>query len=405
VSRADSPLRERVIFNVGARRSGTLWLQRIVTAHPAVAAIPSESHLISHGIAPLFELFQHSVRSSPQVGSTYVDRDTLLDRTRDLCDAVFAEHLDPGARLIAERTPLHVLHLDLISELYPDARVIHIIRDGRDVARSIAAQDWGPETIAGAAREWGDSILSARRAGIPVERYREVRYERLAAAPEAEIPTLFEWLGLDLPAATLDQILAETRQRENVDPSSPTVGTGKWREAFTAAELDAFMENAGELLIDLGYEPEAAPGRPRRGPDGHRRGRLGRMGRRLRRAPAPSGASDLVVERLLASLRRPEDLVGRLAPDARVRIVTAAGDEQARGDAAHRLLRRALSDDPAFSGRQVRGDVFPAIPTVGVFLSYELDDGVHADRALFLTLEREQVTGVGLYAPPLGAPR
>src|SRR4051794_19181933 len=67
MSRADSPLRGRMIFNVGARRSGTFWLQRIVAAHPGVSAVPSETHLFSDGIAPLFSRLQHSVRSSTKV--------------------------------------------------------------------------------------------------------------------------------------------------------------------------------------------------------------------------------------------------------------------------------------------------------------------------------------------------
>src|SRR5947208_2188830 len=154
MSRAESPLRGRMIFVVGARRSGTRWLQRILAAHPHVAWVPSESHLFSHGIAPLFELFQHSLRSSTTTGRVYVERAVALDGARDLCDAVLGGFLDPGAERLVERTPLHVLHLDLISGIYPDAQVVHIIRDGRDVALSVAAQNWGPSGIKDAAAEW-----------------------------------------------------------------------------------------------------------------------------------------------------------------------------------------------------------------------------------------------------------
>src|SRR5213076_1354071 len=75
VSRAESPLRGRMIFNVGSRRSGTFWLQRIVTAHPEVSAVGSETHLFSHGIAPLAERFHHAALGSGQVGSTFIERD------------------------------------------------------------------------------------------------------------------------------------------------------------------------------------------------------------------------------------------------------------------------------------------------------------------------------------------
>src|SRR5690242_16990370 len=104
----ESPLFERMIFNVGARRSGTFWLQRIVTAHPDVAEIPSETSLFSHGIAPLMDRFHHGARSSPQVGVIYAPRDTLRDAIRLFTDTVLAPYLTDHATHLAERTALHV---------------------------------------------------------------------------------------------------------------------------------------------------------------------------------------------------------------------------------------------------------------------------------------------------------
>src|SRR5688572_307205 len=101
----DSPLHERMIFIVGAQRSGTFWLQRIVTAHSAISAIPSETALFSDGIAPLFERFQHAASDSPQLGAVYVEREKLIAAARRFCDSVLADHLKPGARFLSERTP------------------------------------------------------------------------------------------------------------------------------------------------------------------------------------------------------------------------------------------------------------------------------------------------------------
>lgn len=111
-----------MIFNVGARRSDTYWLQRIVTALPSVGSVPSETHLLSHGIAPLLERFQHDNREAPSVGLVYADRQRLIDAIRNLCDEVFSEFMDQGQQRVAERTPLHVFHLGLIFEIYPDAK-------------------------------------------------------------------------------------------------------------------------------------------------------------------------------------------------------------------------------------------------------------------------------------------
>ena len=164
MSRADSPLLGRVIFNVGSRRSGTYWLQRVVAAHPLVDPVPPETHLFSHGIAVLFDRVQHRDRDSLDVGAVWADRDNLLDATRDLCDRLLGPYAADASHRVAERTPVHAFHLQLIAEIYPDARVVHIIRDGRDVARSIDGRPWGPDTIGGAAAVWRSAVLAARAA-------------------------------------------------------------------------------------------------------------------------------------------------------------------------------------------------------------------------------------------------
>lgn len=280
---AESPLRDRMIFNVGARRSGTFWLQRIVTAHPTVGSVPSETHLLSHGIAPLFERFQHDDPHSTEVGVVYANRETLLRRVRALCDDVFLEFLGDGQTRVAERTPLHVFHLNLIAEIYPDARFVHIIRDGRDVARSIAAQNWGAAEVAGAAREWRDAIISGRDAGLPPERYREVRYEDMLEQPEREIALLYGWLGLPNSASDLEYPLAEAARAENVDAKGVGgIASQKWRQAFDARDLASFNEVAGDLLSELGY-PRASPGEVRRARP---------LGSRLKRALRVRRAND-----------------------------------------------------------------------------------------------------------------
>ncbi|MDQ3758697.1 MAG: sulfotransferase [Actinomycetota bacterium] len=253
-SLADSPLHESVIFNLGSRRSGTYWLQRIVTAHPSVGSVPSETHLISHGIAPLLERFHQGERDSTLVGSVYCERERLIRALRHLCDEVFGQFLEHGQRRLAERTPLHVFHLGLISEIYPDARCVHIIRDGRDVARSIAAQDWGPNTVADAAREWRDAVSAGRSAGLGPDRYLEVRYEALLSDPESQIAGLYEWLGLPTSPADLSYPLAASRRPENVDRFGVGgIAVGKWRSSFRRGDLAAFMDVAGDLLAELGY--------------------------------------------------------------------------------------------------------------------------------------------------------
>jgi hypothetical protein len=206
------------------------------------------------------ERFQHTDPESTEVGRVYIPREDLIASMRALCDLAFGQFQAEGQSHVAERTPLHAFHLELINEIYPDAQFVHIIRDGRDVARSIAAQDWGPQTIADAAKEWRDAVTSARAAGLPPERYREVRYEALLADPETEIAALYEWLGLPTSSAELAQAVAESARPENVDRFGiGGVASEKWRSAFTDADLAAFTAVAGDLIDELGYSPTPKP--------------------------------------------------------------------------------------------------------------------------------------------------
>jgi hypothetical protein len=390
-----------MIFVVGARRSGTLWLQRILGAHPHVASVPSESHLFSHGIAPLFELFQHSLRSSTTTGRVYVERGVALDGARDLCDAVFGGFLDPGTDRLVERTPLHVLHLDLISEIYPDAQVVHIVRDGRDVALSVAAQNWGPSGIKDAAAEWRSSIRAAREAGLPESSYRETRYEALLQDPGAAIVELYSWLGLPADDETVRAAVAESQVATNLGSNPSGTGVAKWRDAYSASDLAAFEQVAGDLLDELGY-PRQAPREPRVARDGDVRGRPGlltafarRVARRARRSDR--GYEQPLVDEAVGAIR--ESDIDRLrtlmAGNALVRIVAPAGTRSGRGDKGLELVSDALSGVP-LGGRQVRGDAFPGAPYAGVVLGFEDGEG-GAHVVLFLRVRDAHVSDLIVY--------
>lgn len=251
LGRERSPLKGKMVFSFGSRRSGTWWLQRIITAHPAVAAVPSESFFFTAAIAPLFEAFQHEDPQALSTGRIYAERALLLDTTRDFCDRIFAQFADRRTERIAERTPWHVRHLELMNELYPDAYYVHIVRDGRDVARSLMAMDWFSGTLAEAAAEWRESVLAARDAPRP-GRYFEVRYEDLAAEPERLIPELYAFLELDATQTIMDAAMAEAHKALNTDASTG-VGSEKWRTLLSADEQAVVVETARDALADYGY--------------------------------------------------------------------------------------------------------------------------------------------------------
>lgn len=211
--------------------------------------------------------------------------------------AMYAQHR--GKTRYGDKTPFYVLHLALLAEIFPEARFVHVIRDGRDVALSYLDVDWGPETLEEAAVLWKRAVRRGRAAGerIGAGRYREIRYEQLVAEPEATVRQLCDFLDLRFEPAMLryyeraNEIaapMARPQARQGLY-RPPTKGMRDWRSQMAEDDVARFELLAGDVLGELGYEL----GAPRVGPRlrletkarwlGVQAGRVAHRGDRLRK--------------------------------------------------------------------------------------------------------------------------
>lgn len=409
-----------MVFVVGVRRSGTNLLGRIIGAHPDAYLIPGETYLFLHGVAPLGNLVQHGLAGSAQTGSLFVDRGDYLDAVRDLCDRLFSsamQTLDAPVALLVERTPDHLRVLDLIGAVYPDAAVVHIIRDGRDVARSLVNQGWGPQAYEEAAEEWRSGIEQARAAAPTLGRYLEVRYEDLVEDPEQGVRVVYQHLGLSEDTAVVQRALAEAAVPFNVDLMAKQVRGERGPATLTPSALRSVEGVAGSLLEELGYTPLSTPGprardhamASRRG-DGSRARQLlaglpwkrYRDQRVLNRAiVARFDATLALVDALLSdfSAGRVEGLHQHFGPMARIRVVAETGTWDGRGPEAVARLSAQWSRDPALAGRQVRGDVHPGVPSFTVVTSWRTAEGIH-HRTMVLTRFADRIGELTWYVGP-----
>jgi hypothetical protein len=399
-----------LVFVVGARRSGTNFLQRVLASHPRVVAVPSESYLFSHGLAPLVERFHHGAVSSLVTGAVYIDRRDLIAAVRTFADGIFTglgAGIDPSATTIVERTPDHVRHLDLIGEVYPDAHVLHIIRDGRDVVRSLLSQSWGPESAADAVDEWRSAIEAGHASAAGLAHYREVRYEALLRDPVLQARDLFEWMGLPAGDDVLRRVAAEAGVSFNADPDAPAIAKGGSAGGLDADQLAVVLDRAGSLLHELGYDPSeqpapviaTAPRRPRRR---WRRAEPAAMGQR-ELMPLIGQVND-VAQRAIDAIGRGRyhDLGPMMEARARVRVIGPSGVFEERGDAGKQRLFAELADDDALRlGRQVRGDVHPGVPVATVVFAFDVDGRVE-QRVLVLTVYGGRISEIAWYRPRAG---
>ncbi|MFG0328522.1 MAG: sulfotransferase family protein [Phycisphaerales bacterium] len=266
-------------FIVGSGRSGTTLLRLMLNRHSRLA-IPPESHFIKDldrrlGPKPHPRAFAKNLLAHPRFQEWELDPEVvermLIDAAppepRRWYDLVFTAWADGhGKARWGDKTPPYALCLPLIHSLFPEAMVIHIIRDGRDVAASRKALGWAKSGVIAEALDWRRRVERARGDGRrlfqPRGRYHEVLYERLVERPETELAAICTFLDEPFEAAMLeyhedaeDQIPAHRRQfhPEVNRPVQPTK-IGRWRRDLSDLEVALFERFAGELLDDLGYE-------------------------------------------------------------------------------------------------------------------------------------------------------
>ena len=115
-------------------------------------------------------------------------------------------------------------HFDRLLRIWPDSRFIHLVRDGRDVARSTIAMGWSGNMYT-AVDKWiaAESLWSGLRAILPADRWTEIQYETLVVQPEATMTRVCEFLGVPYDPAMLDYTKHTT-----YEPPSPKLA-GQWR--------------------------------------------------------------------------------------------------------------------------------------------------------------------------------
>ena len=273
------------VFAVGCPRSGTTLLQRMLDHHPELA-VANDTHFIPHGIddrsglvdPPLTSEHVERVRTYrrfPRLGLSDQAVCAAARRARSYGQFVSALYdawgRERGKRLAGEKTPDYVRCLPLLHGLFPFARTVHIIRDGRDVA--LSALEWatatkGPgklalwteEPVAVCALWWRRQVVVGRRdaASVGPTRYREVRYERLVADPEVELRSIAAFLDLSYAAEMTAYHVGRTSSQPGLSTKRawlpPTPGLRDWRTSMRERDVELFEALAGDLLSALDYE-------------------------------------------------------------------------------------------------------------------------------------------------------
>ena len=256
-------MESKQLFILGAPRSGTTFLASVLS--DSKYGTPIETHFITKyykslrkygdlsSLSNFRQLIKQILRERPiqQWGLTLnIDR-FFLELSPDysyshIVDALLSRYRlgNPGASW-GDKTPHYLEDVEILPKLFPNAKFIYIVRDGRDVALSLLKKPWGPNNIVSCAEYW--TLLNSRddeldKIGQEGSLF-FLHYEKLLEDPVGTTRDIYGFLGEELPESRVSFIQKYTK----------TTNKEKWKSEMTANQIRRFEAVAGNKLKALGY--------------------------------------------------------------------------------------------------------------------------------------------------------
>jgi hypothetical protein len=280
----------RPFFIVACDRSGTTML-RLILDRSTDVAIPTESMIVVDMAAirsrfgaldsdEEFDRLAATVWGHPKVREWHLEGEPPRregrrgdEAYRAALEAPYlayaAQHGKPGW---GDKTPYYVGHLAEVRRVFPEARVVNLVRDGRDVALSLLGVPFGPANVWAAAHQWRDAIRAADRDARWLGKdLVTIRYEDLVADPGTVAPEVCRFLELAYEPGML--AVEETPQERiaagqeawfaELYAGITAASVGKWRRQMRPSDVALFESIAGAELERHGYETGGGSEPPR----------------------------------------------------------------------------------------------------------------------------------------------
>lgn len=293
-------------FIFGHARSGTTLLMRLVRLHPEVHC-NYQAHFFTR--QPLLK----SLVNTPEAEEWLTRKSNRWNQGRDLSPLMLRAAADfvmerdaarEGKRIVGDKSPSSTIHGQAVRDLqaiYPDAKLIYIVRDGRDVliserfrnlveeSKFLRAEDkqivrelrkdqtrftngtrsiFTENVIRRVASGWVKNVQETEAEGRRLfgENYYSLKYEDLLARPFVEMQRLWSFLGVpadpSLEKAIMDEMASnpdeewQTKRNEEIASFLPKGQAGNWQRLFTARDKTIFKQVAGQVLVQWKYEKD-----------------------------------------------------------------------------------------------------------------------------------------------------
>lgn len=322
----DNTFKCRKVFVVGCPRSGTTWLSNMLGYHPDIVKTSYESWIYKlvyepfeyiheftlkqrldnakfifqrYGFIPLIRGIQiddlwhgilrdYSNGQSRGIGLyrlvTYEQLEALLNKAREqegsdlekaerliseILELAFINLDGKPHQMLLEKTPDHIRRAQQILETFPEAKIIEIVRDGRDVCASFQSlsksknQKWAQRSTSEIIDLWQRHIKygnALRDGASQADRFYSVRYEDLKQDTPEELSKMFRFLGLEENQSIIESIV-ESHDIRKVKVKGEGQKTnqgvvGRWRKKLSQSDIYLWNKDAYETLTRLGYAKE-----------------------------------------------------------------------------------------------------------------------------------------------------
>ena len=294
-------------FIFGHARSGTTLLMRLIRLHPEVHC-NYQAHFFTR--QPLLK----SLVNTPEAEEWLTRKSNRWNQGRDLSPLVLRAAADfilerdavkVGKRIVGDKSPSSTIHGQAVRDMYsiyPDAKLIYIVRDGRDVliserfrnlveeSKFLKAEDrriveelrkdqtqftngtrsiFTETVVRRVAKGWVTNLQETEEEGNRLlgDHYCSLRYEDMLEHPFEELSRLWKFLGVKKVDRSLEkQIKAEmesnpdeewqAKRNEEIASFLPKGHAGNWERLLTARDKSLFKEVAGEMLVNWNYEKD-----------------------------------------------------------------------------------------------------------------------------------------------------
>jgi hypothetical protein len=265
-------------FIVGAQRSGSTLLRLILNAHSQIA-VPEEARFL----VPLLKWenvtrtfsgdrlrrLRSYIADHPQFALWNYDASDFLTAIasreqiglHDFIDRMYRSFCAAEKKTVWGDKSLFFAHIPVLHALFPEAKFIHIVRDGRDVFHSWRRIDPTKDNAAVVALDWRYKLRKVEGdfARLPDTHHLTIRYEDLLAEPQAVLARVCALVGVDYESTMLDfyktsRFYIGQHHSELIFSPLDKANAEKWRRTLTPREQRIFGRLARAALVEFGYQ-------------------------------------------------------------------------------------------------------------------------------------------------------